>query len=253
MGSVTPESESASNEPQRRCSTCCSDIHSAAKKCTACGSYQDWRRHLQISSSVLALLVALVSVIALSLPMIDRMITPEESKTVLSYHGTSGDKFYFVASNSGNKSGVVGPIEWAIWYYSSNETKAYFHPLVKKPVVVEAGATRQIEVDIPKALAKENIVEGLSQIDHPNVPIPKMKIRVGVTEFGKSAVSRDFEDTFLSLWSSLRIRDCIQGLRDIAGKTTRTCSAAIKELEEVIAADPELMEMARRRGLLLSK
>ncbi len=52
------------------CSTCAEPIQKTALKCRHCGSYQDWRRRLGVSSTILALLVALVSVIGSTAPVV---------------------------------------------------------------------------------------------------------------------------------------------------------------------------------------
>ncbi|HEV3236124.1 MAG TPA: hypothetical protein VGZ25_03995 [Gemmataceae bacterium] len=52
------------------CLTCAEPIRKAALKCRFCGSYQDWRRRLPISSTILALIVALVSVIGSTAPVV---------------------------------------------------------------------------------------------------------------------------------------------------------------------------------------
>ena len=46
-----------------QCIICKEKIHKDAVKCTHCGSFQDWRCHLYISSSFLSIMVALVSVL----------------------------------------------------------------------------------------------------------------------------------------------------------------------------------------------
>ena len=47
----------------KQCLTCASDIHSNAKKCVECGSFQDFRRYLSIGNTTLSMLVALMSAI----------------------------------------------------------------------------------------------------------------------------------------------------------------------------------------------
>ncbi len=55
------------------CVECAEKIPTAAKKCSKCGSHQDWRRHVPVSQSTLALaisLVALASSVALGSKMV---------------------------------------------------------------------------------------------------------------------------------------------------------------------------------------
>lgn len=53
------------NSTTKDCITCGSPIPVSAKKCRHCGSYQDFRRHLEFSQLTIALAIALISVSAL--------------------------------------------------------------------------------------------------------------------------------------------------------------------------------------------
>lgn len=57
-------------EKKSRCKVCREEISLGAKKCVHCDSFQTWRRHLNFSSTVLSLLVALVSVSGIAFPAI---------------------------------------------------------------------------------------------------------------------------------------------------------------------------------------
>jgi hypothetical protein len=52
------------------CLVCHEEIRAFAKKCTKCDSFQDWRRQIPFTDSVLSLLIALISVIGLVAPRI---------------------------------------------------------------------------------------------------------------------------------------------------------------------------------------
>ena len=61
----------AEQKPNTRvCVACALEIGSKALKCPQCGTFQNWRRKLTFSSTVLSLLIALISVIGLVLPTI---------------------------------------------------------------------------------------------------------------------------------------------------------------------------------------
>lgn len=53
-------------ENEKTCLSCGSLIPVAASKCHRCGSFQNWKRHLDIGNSTLSLLIALFSVIGIS-------------------------------------------------------------------------------------------------------------------------------------------------------------------------------------------
>ena len=53
---------------QKSCRDCHALMPRAAKKCPTCGSYQNWERYLGFGASVLALPVALISVLSITVP-----------------------------------------------------------------------------------------------------------------------------------------------------------------------------------------
>lgn len=54
----------------KRCKACGTLIFDQATKCSNCGSFQDWRSKLNLSTTFLSLIVALISVIALTIPIV---------------------------------------------------------------------------------------------------------------------------------------------------------------------------------------
>lgn len=47
----------------QRCVECRSDLAPGAKKCTVCGSFQDWRRHISYSQSAIALALSIIAIV----------------------------------------------------------------------------------------------------------------------------------------------------------------------------------------------
>lgn len=90
-----------------RCSTCFEPIQPHARKCPICDSYQDWRRHLQIGSSVLALMVALVSVVALATPLLVQTFEEDKSEIDIAFTGIVKNRAFFMATNSGNRPATI--------------------------------------------------------------------------------------------------------------------------------------------------
>jgi hypothetical protein len=93
---------------KKQCTTCGEVIADSARKCIHCDAYQDWRRYLAFSSTVLALLVALLSVATVAGPVFHDLLTTKDSDLVGSFQGFSDDGAVFVVSNSGNRPGTVG-------------------------------------------------------------------------------------------------------------------------------------------------
>jgi predicted nucleic acid-binding Zn ribbon protein len=115
-------------EPQsRRCVACCKPIELGASKCTECGTYQNWRRHLDFGATVLSLLVAVISVTGLVVPILLRAFQEERSNVQVSLRGikivpwesvgvvggdtirvdTYGVEVNLLFSNTGDKPGFV--------------------------------------------------------------------------------------------------------------------------------------------------
>lgn len=61
------------------CVFCKSEIHDDALKCKECGGYQNWKRHVDFSNTVLALLLALLSVSTVAVPVFVKAFHKERS------------------------------------------------------------------------------------------------------------------------------------------------------------------------------
>jgi hypothetical protein len=107
MADVPPESD----RHKKQCTTCGEEIAYTARKCIHCDSYQDWRRYLTFSSTVLALLVALLSVATVAGPVFRDLLTIKDSDLVASFQGVNADdQAVFVVSNLGTRPGTVGEV-----------------------------------------------------------------------------------------------------------------------------------------------
>ncbi len=101
------------------CKICGHEMPESASKCTTCGSFQNWRGHINFSSTILALLVALVSVIASSIPVLSEMFDQDDSDVNLVYQLYNVDKankynYYFIAANSGTRPAGIGKATYRI-------------------------------------------------------------------------------------------------------------------------------------------
>ncbi len=101
-----PQDEPAQPQEQQvlvPCLTCREAIRAGAKKCIHCDSFQDWRGKLTVSSSVLALIVALVSVLGATLPAWKAALTPHDSDVKIFFIGLSGQRLHVMIANSGDR------------------------------------------------------------------------------------------------------------------------------------------------------
>jgi len=86
---------------------CHNEIPRGAKICTECNSYQDWRRHFGISSTILSLLVALFSVLTVAIPVVRNALTPERSDIHCSLVRWGGAEATLLITNRGSRPAVV--------------------------------------------------------------------------------------------------------------------------------------------------
>jgi hypothetical protein len=95
-------------EGMKHCRVCAEPINKAAQKCIHCQTEQSvWRRRLGFSSTVLALLIALISVLSSAVPAFKEILTPKDSHLSFTYLGATDDYIGILISNSGNRPGSV--------------------------------------------------------------------------------------------------------------------------------------------------
>ena len=98
------------------CLSCCEEIALQAKVCKHCGSYQDWRRHMSLSANVLALLIALVSVLTMFVTSFTEQFAKSELKIVL----TSRPTIEYVYQRKYGVNGVFSSEGYYELSFSSN-------------------------------------------------------------------------------------------------------------------------------------
>src|SRR5437660_570837 len=79
-------------EGLKHCKACQEPINRNARKCIHCqGEQGEIRRRLAFSSTVLALLVALISVLTAAAPVLKEALTPKNSDIELSFQGADNN------------------------------------------------------------------------------------------------------------------------------------------------------------------
>jgi hypothetical protein len=91
----------------RPCINCAEEIKTSARQCIHCKSFQDWRAAFGVSTPVLSLLVALVSVLTVAVPVLVESITPENAKIEFTVQGSTSETIFVLVSNRGNRPGSV--------------------------------------------------------------------------------------------------------------------------------------------------
>jgi predicted nucleic acid-binding Zn ribbon protein len=123
----------------KHCRVCSEPINVAAQKCIHCQSEQaEWRRRLSLSTSVLALLIALIAVLTASIPVLKEAITAKDSHLIFSFQGASDQSISVLVSNQGIRPGTVH--FGTVWYMKRSflVTQSVANGKIA-PFVVEAG------------------------------------------------------------------------------------------------------------------
>ncbi len=90
------------DQPQMLCKQCCNAIPRGAHLCSHCNSYQDWRSWFSVSTTVLALLTALVSVLGIAVPAVINVLHSPKSDAILQLPSLDGTTLRVVAINRGD-------------------------------------------------------------------------------------------------------------------------------------------------------
>jgi hypothetical protein len=142
-------------------------MYPGAIRCTACGSYQNWRRYFDFSAVILSLLVALISVVAAVGPQIAALLPPWGSDLNIRSYYFSADTVSFIVENNGNKPGYMGKVTAVVyckglsypspWGFmedlgTSKDTSRIIPPRSTREVsfVFPAELLRRAEADFPK-------------------------------------------------------------------------------------------------------
>lgn len=90
------------------CIVCKKQKIQGATKCTECGSFQDWRRYLDIGNTSFALIIAFVSVSTVLISTVDKAWIEDESiKVNLVESGRT--QLAIAVTNSGEEPAVISP------------------------------------------------------------------------------------------------------------------------------------------------
>ena len=89
------------------CKVCGELIKKNALKCVHCASYQDWHAKLGAGSSILGVLVAVVSVLAVAVPILINTFCLKNASMSLTFQGADDKTIQILASNVGSRPGSV--------------------------------------------------------------------------------------------------------------------------------------------------
>jgi predicted nucleic acid-binding Zn ribbon protein len=130
----------------QRCAVCAQWIPKRAKRCNGCGTYRDRRRFFPFSQTVLALLIALLSVLSTLLPVAINFLRRDSST---SYKLTASDEknLYIKVWNQGRKPSIL------------LNYRLRFVPLFPTKAAVPLLTTRPIQLHLDSATDTANVIE----------------------------------------------------------------------------------------------
>jgi hypothetical protein len=139
-----------------RCTTCLEPIWIGAKKCTLCDSYQDWRRFLTFSSTVLALLVSLVAVSTTAFSIAMGGIWRYSDVHIYSRPIAENGHVYFLVTNKGTRPATA---EFVTITLDTDHPKYFWLHLVRPgpgAALLPAGDTKELDyTDQPQFPAED--------------------------------------------------------------------------------------------------
>ena len=196
------------------CSYCAEPISRSAKKCRHCDAFQGRWSFFNLSVPVLGLLVALVSVLSFSIPILQGAFHTPESDVRVSFQYFESGVAYVVASNAGQEPGSIGEV------YLDDGTASERYYLRAEPATryVAAGASRQLAFTLPcGSEINQQFQYGLKAGRGPNSLATGVQLNVVIIQFDGTSRTESFELGALSGLRAIndRLYECVQArLRD---------------------------------------
>jgi hypothetical protein len=125
------------------CKVCAQEINASAKKCIHCDSYQDWQSKLGLSTNILSLLVAFITVATAAIAAVVALL-PHDSEFVASIQSADPGnlKLAFLVSNTGTRP---GSLREALLYRENRGQPLKFNGSESMPLVIDPGKTILID------------------------------------------------------------------------------------------------------------
>ena len=134
----------------KQCRICAEPINLRAIKCIHCGSVQGkWALRAGSSSTFLALLIALFSVLATAVPAIKGALTPDDSKLIFSFPTADQNRLALFVSNNGVRPGMIEQI----FFKTVKTGAAFLRPIGQEQhavYIIEPGKSVLFEFAKPK-------------------------------------------------------------------------------------------------------
>ena len=147
------------NARTKTCATCGALMPYQAVKCTKCDGFQNWYNGIAVSTTVLALLTALISVAGATLPNLWSWYRSGNSHVSVSFaHDDDQGGIYLAATNDGDRIGSIADV--AIDFTAKD--KQYSFPAALDPQSnpsIEPGKSQKIRytVDVGRELVAYSV------------------------------------------------------------------------------------------------
>jgi hypothetical protein len=185
---MTDTSAPETTEDTMPCKACGEPIKKVARVCPHCNSYQNWWGAIGISDKILALLVALFSVLGVVVPIIVAAFTPKNSSLLFSYLGADADSISVLATNDGIRPGAVRyPVSLGISRPESQSEATSISLKVREKggnaaLIVEPG--RSVAIDLYERRQVNQNPELFSQFENPEFLSQFVcKLQINTTDF----------------------------------------------------------------------
>lgn len=128
---------------EKLCRVCKKAMPIQGRKCTECSSFQDWRRFLSFSTEILALLIALFSVLGIAVPEFTKWLN-RHSHTQVRIVGASEDDLLVIVMNTGREPSTAYVFRASFVNVPLSDANLY--PLDVREFLVPAAGSRLVRL-----------------------------------------------------------------------------------------------------------
>lgn len=135
--------------PKKRCLNCAEDIWQESQYCKSCGTYQNWRRFVPFSQTMLAVITSCLAVLTVLVPVISKATSRDRAEMLMVIdevnhfnHPNAGPRLTcsIAMLNTGKAARIMDQeVQWKIvWADGSTETgeTVFSHPLKERIIPV---------------------------------------------------------------------------------------------------------------------
>jgi hypothetical protein len=173
------ESATVTMQPaaEKLCRVCKKAMPAQGLKCTECHSFQDWRRFLSFSATILALFVALFSVLGVAVPEFTKWLN-RHSHTQVRIVGASPDDMLVILMNTGREPSTVYGFRASFMNVPLDD--AHLFPVDPGEFLVPAEGSCMVHLRPPRFTPKPG--SDLAAVEHAAIREGKLKLTADIKE-----------------------------------------------------------------------